>query len=156
MDIKIVFKPTFTVLGIEGQGKVQDASRWIKPLWEAAVTRIDEIERFITGNGWGLMSAVDEPFGPWKDGGKYLAGWEVRRDTEAPVGWTIWKVPESTYAVVPCTMKSYGEVWKYFHETFLPDSGYERSGSSHEFYPPEFRDIDKDSFQVYFMIRKIG
>jgi hypothetical protein len=86
------------------------------------------------------MSAVDEYLAPWKKEGKYLAGWEVEPSIKPPEGWHIWEVPEHTYAVVACTMVTYGEAFKFFLQLFLPKEGYEQAGAVHEFYPKEFRD----------------
>lgn len=76
MKTDVITKPTFAVLGIEGSGPADKSPEWIKPLWETAQSRIGEIQTLIIGDSWGLMSAIDEPFGHWKEKGKYLAGWE--------------------------------------------------------------------------------
>lgn len=55
------------------------------------------------------MSTTDEHLAPWKKEGKYLAGWEAKPDTKPPKGWTIWKVPEKTFAMIVCTLATYGE-----------------------------------------------
>jgi predicted transcriptional regulator YdeE len=86
--------------------------------------------------------------------GKYLAGWEVGLETQAPADWTLWKVPETTFATIACTMGTYGDAWAYFHSQFLQDEGYEQAGTVHEFYPSAFRDPGKDTFYLYFTVKR--
>ena len=100
------------------------------------------------------MSAVDEPFGRWKKEGKYLAGWEVQPDTQAPEGWTLWKVPETTFAIVACTVNIYGAAWQYVHDHFLQNGDYQLAGAVHEFYPPAFQDPQKDRLYLYFTLKR--
>jgi hypothetical protein len=42
------------------------------------------------------------------------------------------------YAVVACTIATYGEAYKLVVRQFLPEKGYEQAGAVHEFYPKEF------------------
>jgi len=154
MEVAVIANPAFAVLGIEGSGLADEGPKWIRPLWNIARNRVDEIRDLIIGGGWGLMSAIDEPFGRWKEEGKYLAGWEVSLETQAPAGWTVWRVPETVFATIACTMRTYGDAWKYFHDQFLPNEGYEQAGAVHEFYPAEFEDPEKDTFYLYFTVRK--
>lgn len=154
MEVKIVTRPAFAVLGIEGRGPSASGPEWIAPLWSTALARIGEVRHLITGDSWGLMSAVDEPFARWGAEGKYLAGFEVAWTTEAPDGWTLWRVPPTTFAVIACTMATYGKAWEYFHNEFLPNSEYEPAGAVHEFYPASFRDPARDPLCLYFTVRK--
>ena len=154
MKVEVITKPAFAVLGMEGSGPANRAPEWIRPLWEAARSRIEEIRDLIIGDCWGLMSAIDEPFGRWKEEGKYLAGWEVRLETQAPEGWTMWQVPQTTFATAACTMRTYGDAWQYFHDQFLQNEDYDQGGAVHEFYPPEFQDPEKDTFYLYFTIKR--
>jgi predicted transcriptional regulator YdeE len=161
MDAKMVTKPAFSVLGIEGQGPADAGPTWIGPLWNRANGRFDEIKHLTEpgragpqGKAWGLMSATDEFLAPWKEEGKYLAGWEVEPGTEPPEGWTVWDVPEQTFAVVACTFATYGEAFRFGLNDFLPAEGYGLAGAVHEFYPEEYRDIERDSLYLYFPVRK--
>jgi predicted transcriptional regulator YdeE len=116
MEVLIITKPAFSVLGIEGYGKAEKGPEWIRPLWEQASNRLKEIERFIipSQGAWGLMNAIDEYLAPWKNEGKYLAGWEVKKVLKAPKGWTLWSIPKQTYAVIPCTIEAYNDAYKLF------------------------------------------
>ena len=161
MEIQIKTKPAFSVLGIEGRGDADRGPEWIKPLWNKAFNRFDEIKDLVKSDqsgpqreAWGLMSATDEYLAPWKNEGKYLVGWEVNPGTKPPEGWTVWDVPEQTYAVIGCTMATYGEAYKFVIQQFLPKEDYGQSGAMHEFYPREFRDIEKDTLHLYFPIKK--
>jgi predicted transcriptional regulator YdeE len=153
MQVQIITKPRFAVLGIEGRGPAESGPEWIRPLWAAAFSRIEEIEALITGAAWGLMSAVDEPFGRWKEEGKYLAGWEVPLGTPAPEGWTLWTVPETTFAAIACTMATYDQAWQTFQDQFLPHETYEPGGAVHEYYPPGFQNPEKDTLYLYFTLK---
>ena len=127
MEIQIKTKPAFSVLGIEGRGDADRGPEWIQPLWNKAFNRFDEIKDLVKSDqsgpqreAWGLMSATDEYLAPWKNEGKYLVGWEVNPGTKPPKGWTVWDVPEQTYAVIGCTMATYGEAYKFVIQQFLP------------------------------------
>ena len=156
MKVQIITKPAFTVLGIEGHGDADKGPEWIKPLWNQAFNRFDEIKDLVKSDqeAWGLMSAIDEHLASWKAKGKYLAGWEVESGTKPPEGWISWDVPEQTYAVIACTMATYSGAFEFVVQQFLPKEGYEQAGAVHEFYPKEFQDIKKDTLYLYFPIRK--
>ena len=77
MQINIVTKPAFAVIGIEGSGPSDQGPLWIGPLWGQAFSRLSEIQHLITGSGWGLMSDTHQYLARWTDRGRYLAGWEV-------------------------------------------------------------------------------
>lgn len=156
MKAQVVSRPSFSVLGIEGAGPSDKGHEWIRPLWDKAAGERNRIADFVTADGWGLMSAVDEPYGLWTDTGKYLAGWELRRRMAAPAGWTVWEVPAATFVAINCTLVTYREAWDFVVTQYLPTSKFERVGAFHEYYPPEFRSIDADSFSLYFPVRPRG
>jgi predicted transcriptional regulator YdeE len=154
MEVDIVTRPAFAVLGIEGRGPGDQGLEWVRPLWEKAHSRVDEIRAQITGGAWGLMSAVDTHLAPWTEEGKYLAGWEVAPGTTAPAGWTLWEVPESTFVTISCTLALYADAYHYARHEFLPRKGYEQVGAAHEFYPPEFEDPETDLMYLYITVAK--
>jgi hypothetical protein len=49
-------------------------------------------------------------------------------------------------------MGTYGEAYKFVVQQFLPKEGYTQVGAMHEFYPKEFKDIEKDTLYLYFPI----
>jgi predicted transcriptional regulator YdeE len=155
MNLDVVTTAPFAVIGIEGCGSADQAPRWIQPLWEKARQGRADVEHLIVGGGWGLMSAVEHYLERWTDRGKYLAGWEVNLETRAPEGWCIWRVPKSTFAIIRCTVESYGEAWREFHVNFLKSGEYEQAGAVHEFYPKEFLNPATDPLYLYFTVRKV-
>lgn len=160
MDVQIKTKPAFTVLGIEGRGDADKGPEWIKPLWGRMLKRLEEIKDLAKDQSvppwecWGLMSATDEFLAPWKKEGKCLAGLEVEHGAKPPEGWKTWDIPKQTYAVIACTMATYGEAFKFVVQQFLPMEGYEQAGAMHEFYPKEFQDPEKGTLYLYFPIKK--
>jgi hypothetical protein len=88
MEVNIVSKSAFTVIGIEGRGLSAKGPEWVRPLWDNARSHVSNVQDLIGPHAWGLMSAVDEPFGRWREEGKYLAGWEVEPEIKSPSGWT--------------------------------------------------------------------
>jgi predicted transcriptional regulator YdeE len=102
------------------------------------------------------MSDTDNFLAKWRDGadGLYLAGWEVEPDANLPEGWDIWEIPELTYVVVTCTFPDYEDAFKFVVNDFLPKNGYKQTGAQHEFYPEEFKDIEKDFIDLYFIVSK--
>jgi len=156
MEVQIRTKPALTVVGIEGTGDAHKGPEWIKPLWDQAHKRFEEVKDLVTSNqgSWGLMSATDEYLAPWKKEGKYLAGWELNPSARPPKGWAIWNVPEKIYAVIACTFATYGEAYQFVRQQFLPKENYEPAGAVHEFYPPEFKDVGKDTLYLYFPVGK--
>ena len=155
MEVLVITKTAFSVLGIVGCGEADKGPEWIRPLWEQAFNRFEEIERFIIPDqgAWGLMSAIDEYLAQWKNEGKYLAGWEVEKDLKAPKGWTVWSVPKQKYAMISCTVGTYGDAYKLFQQ-FLSKEDYALAGALYEFYPKEFKDVEKDTLFLYFPIQK--
>lgn len=156
MEARIRIKPVFSIVGIEGSGDADKGPEWIKPLWNQAHRRFEEVKDLVNSalGSWGLMSATDEYLAPWRKEGKYLAGWEANAGTKPPKGWTIWNVPEKTFAVIACTFATYGEAYQFVIQQFLPKENYERSGAVHEFYPAEFKDVEKDTLYLYLPIKK--
>ena len=67
MEVRIVTKPAFVVIGIEGSGPADKRLAWIKRLWDRSLSGIGEIRDLKVGEGWGLMSAIDEPFARCKE-----------------------------------------------------------------------------------------
>jgi predicted transcriptional regulator YdeE len=73
---------------------------------------------------------------------------------KAPKGWIIWSVPKQTYAVIACTIGTYGDAYKFVIQQFLSTEGYTQAGAAYEFYPKEFQDIEKDTLFLYFPVKK--
>lgn len=158
MDIKVINKPTFCVIGKLGQGSSDSGPAWIKPLWDEANSKFNEISDLVKRDEsgkltgiWGLMSDIGEKFKRWGAEGKYLAGCEVRDDATAPEGWILWRVLAQTYVVVSCTQETYGEAFNYILNECLPEKGYELIGAVHEYYSA---DAEQGRLQLYFPIAR--
>ncbi|MDF2699403.1 MAG: effector-binding protein [Haloplasmataceae bacterium] len=159
MDIKIIEKTTFAVIGKVGVGLSKEGFRWIPPLWNDANSHFHEISKLAKvdhlGNIvgiWGAMSDVDEKFERWNESGKYLAGCEVYNEAVAPNGWVKWIIPSYKYLVSSCTQETYEEVFNYMVSGFIPDHKYSIVGAVHEFYNPK---VTNGELNLYFPIEKL-
>lgn len=157
MDVKIISKPSFAMIGKMGQGKATEGAQWIPPLWKEANENFHEIKPLAKldpdGNIagiWGAMSDIEEKFEKWGEQGKYLSGCEVKDTAEAPAGWTKWVIPAYTYAVVSCMQESYQEALAYMMGKYLPENKYQMVGAVHEFYPQD----GTDRIELYFPVRR--
>ncbi|MCL2520773.1 MAG: GyrI-like domain-containing protein [Spirochaetaceae bacterium] len=134
IEVKCLYKDNFTVMGMAGEGPMQNPSSWIKPLWElAAANKFAEIDALLLKNPegkplfWGAMAAATQ----LKEGFAYLAGGEVAANAKAPIGWEKWQIPAQSYVVAAATMDDLAEVcWQL--PAVLKD---EIVGPLHEFYP---------------------
>lgn len=160
MEVIIINKPSFTVVGKMGQGLSNEGQKWIPPLWNEATANFNEIKPIakVDDNGeiigiWGAMSDIDEKFNKWGKEGKYLAGCEVVDNATPPLGWSKWQIPGYSYATINCSQKSYGVAFKYMIDEYLPQNNYNLIGAVHEFYPPN---CDGNKLRLYFPIAKQG
>ena len=133
MDIKIVTKPAFTVVGLPYFG-TNETENEIPELWADLGPRIDEVAHK-TGIGYGLCT---EPQGDGRF--HYLAGFGVSEVADVPEGMEAWDVPVQTYAVFPCKLSTIHEAYQYAFETWLPQSDYryDQKGIDFELYTEEF------------------
>lgn len=132
MELQLKYLPEFTVAGVLGEGKAEDAPKWVLPLWEKSNREAGTVK---TGGVWGIMGHPDRYLGRWDERGLYLAGREVGAETPVPEGWTRWKVPSQTYLVADCSLTGYGEIFGRVLNGYLPAHGLEMIGAAHEHYP---------------------
>lgn len=144
MEIRILKKPAFTVIGKEGRGVAGNGGEWIAPLWAEANAHFAEIEPLTkrTSSGqfagfWGAMSSVDRAFHPWEGEGLYLAGCEAGDDARAPQGWARWKIPGFEYVTVRCNQSTYGKAFSFVLREYFPQNDLSLVGAVHEFYTAE-------------------
>ncbi len=132
METKIVSKPAFTVVGMLYHGKNENNE--IPQMWQKFNPRVREIQHVVD---WcvcyGVCGEVEED-----DTFKYVAGFEVSDTADIPEGMVSWLVPEQKYAVFPCTLPTIGQAYEHAHNTWLPQSGYQRAGG------PDFELYDDD------------
>jgi predicted transcriptional regulator YdeE len=139
MEPKIVTKPAFSVVGLLYHGKNENNE--IPGLWEQVNPRFDEIKAKVDPPiGYGVCGSMDD-----QGAFDYMAGFEVTRVEGVPAGMTSWEVPEQTYAVFPCTLKTIHDAYQYAFQTWLPSSGYQQGeGPDFELYDEEFDHADPD------------
>ena len=152
MEVKIITKPAFTVVGDEYHGKNENEE--IKALWQKAVPRFDQIQHVTypnTMDSYGLCGELED-----NGSFRYVAGLEVNKAEGVPDGMTVWEVPEQTYAVFPCTLAEIGQTYEYAHGTWMPDKGYKRAdGPDFEYYDETFEPQDPESIiYIYIPVMK--
>ncbi len=157
MDIQVISKQSFSVIGKEGQGLAENSQQWIPPLWIDANSHFAEIvglakydEAGKIAGIWGAMSDVSNTFKPWDHQGKYLAGCEALDVAEPPAGWTKWTIPAFTYIVANCSQNQYGDTFHYILKEFIPSSNYTLAGAVQEYYPEPG---NSDRIALYFPIK---
>lgn len=134
MEPKIVTRPAFTVVGMKYRGK--NEKNEIPMLWERFMPRSGEIKQRANPYGYGVMDNYDEKTGEFDS----LAAVEVQDASDIPEGMESWQVPEQTYAIFPCNLKSIKQVFRQIYREWLPESGYQQtSGPDFEFYNESFK-----------------
>lgn len=140
MNIEIITKPAFTVIGKEGSTK--DGEGFIQRLWEDANSHFGEIahlakkdENGVPLGVWGAMSDFSRSFELWTNfsEGLYLAGAECTDGAEAPEGWTKWTVPAYEYLRAECENENtFADMIRY-----LDENGFTLAGAVHDFTCPK-------------------
>lgn len=152
MNFEIIKKPSFSVIGKEGQGPLENSFNWIQPLWQAANRDFSEIEKLtkqplIT---WGAMQNSKRDGSPWDDsGGLYLAGAEVENSAQAPAGWTKWTFPDQTYMVVATQLSDMQNVFVEIH-SLADQQNLKITGATQERYP---NPSQADSVELWFPVQ---
>lgn len=147
MEVKIVTRPAFDVVGLSYYGKNQNQE--IKAVWGVFNQRMAEIQHVVDG-AFGVCGESES------DGAfKYVAGMAVSNYDAIPEDMVVWNVPEQQYAVFPTTLPAIGETYRYAFETWLPQSGYEYTkGPDFEYYDENFDPETEDSiFHIYIPIK---
>ena len=148
MEPNIKTKTAFTVVGMEYNGKNENDE--IAQLWQQFVPRMKEVQHVVNPNAsYGICGDAQE------DGSfRYVAGYEVSSTEDIPEGMTSWIVPEQKYAVLPGTLKTIGETYKYIFETWLPQSQYEYAhGPDFEYYGEDFDPGGEEKLYIYVPIK---
>jgi predicted transcriptional regulator YdeE len=149
MEPKIVTKPAFTVVGMSYHGKNQNNE--IPQLWGEFIPRAGEIKHVTNPHlAYGVCGELEE------DGAfKYVAGFGVDDAADIPEGMVSWEVPEQTYAIFPCTLKTIHETYKYSFKTWLPQSDYQAGdGPDFELYDENFNpEVEGSEMYIYVPIK---
>ncbi len=153
MNIDIIEKDAFFVIGYDDSGPIETAKDWIMPLWEqfnadfaklAPIAKKDAHGRYLV---WGAMTDVGQDFHPWTDEGRYMAGVESDRYMDAE-GFAVWRIPAFRYLRAEATLATYADVYREVLGTLFPNNGWELVGAVQEFYR-------KDQLYLFFPIERL-
>jgi AraC family transcriptional regulator len=150
MEIKIVEKSAFTVVGMKYRGKNEQGE--IPQLWQALGPHTGEIENLADDTAaYGISANMDMETGEFD----YVAGFEVSSAEVVPEGMIVFEVPGGRYAVFSTTLPKIGETFDQAYHTWLPQAGHEpRGGPEFELYDERFDPQDPGSvFQLYIPIK---
>jgi AraC family transcriptional regulator len=150
MQLKIVERPGFTVFGLKYRGKKENNE--IPQLWQALMPRVVEIKNMVDDHvAYGISANMDKSSGEFD----YIAGFEVSHIKEIPEDMVSFEVPGARYAVFSTTLPKIGETFDNAHHTWLPQSGYQPTGSlEFEAYDERFDPQDPDSlFDLYIPVK---
>jgi predicted transcriptional regulator YdeE len=157
LNLKIVDREKFAVIGKMGQGSFSSSDEWIQELWDDAnlhfseighLAKIDKDGNFI--GFWGCMSDVNENFLPWDWQGKYMAGCEVELNAEVLPKWTKWIIPSFKYITIECNHNNYHDILDYMNNYYLPKHKQKLVGAVQEYYDPHLASIE--GLYLYFPI----
>ena len=149
MEIKVVEKPAFTVVGLKVRGKNQENE--IPQLWQALMPRLGEIQdRMPAHAAYGISANMDEESGEFD----YVAGYEVSSTESVPDGMVAFEVPGGRYARFTTTLPKIGETFQNAYRNWLPEAGHKPGGGpDFELYDERFHPEDPDSeFDLYIPI----
>ncbi len=148
MDIEIIEKEDFEVIGKVAEGESKKHSQWILPLWQDFNKSIREIINFVKVDEnnnlagiWGIMNDINETFSPWEEMGKYMAGVEVKENSMAPEGWVKWNIKGGKFIKVKCNIENYENIFTSIVENYAPKNGYRIIGNVMEYYIPNSKDF---------------
>lgn len=159
MDIRIIKKESFILIGKEGQGLADEGFKWVPAIWQETMPIISDIKALekLDDNGdsmgiWGAMSDIDNTYNKWDKEGKYLVGIEAESHMEVPVGWIKWQIPSFEYIVVVSTDDTYGDTMKEILKEYMPKHKYSLVGAIQEYYSPK---LNEGEMYLYFPIRRL-
>lgn len=150
MEIKIVERSAFTVVGLKYRGKAGDNE--IPQLWQALMPRAAEIvESAEDTPAYGICANTDMETGEFD----YVAGFEVSSAGDVAEGMVAFEVPDAKYAVFTTTLPKIGETFQSAYQTWLPQAGHQPTGGPEfELYDEQFDPQDPNSeFYLYIPIK---
>ena len=119
MELQIVAKPAFTVVGMLLH--TTPMSPEIPALWDQFGPRMGEALHLAEpGVSYGVMGRFNQDEGKFD----YMAGEAVLSVADLPAGMTAWEVPANTYAVFTTTLPAVSETFGHIYNAWLPTSGY--------------------------------
>lgn len=150
MQVKIVERPGFTVVGLKYRGKNEHNE--IPQLWQALMPRVGEIKNMVDDRvAYGISANMDDSSCEFD----YIAGFEVSTSKDVPKDMVSFEVPGTKYAVFSTTLPKVGETFDNAHHTWLPQSGHQpTSGPEFEAYDERFDPQDPHSmFDLYIPVK---
>lgn len=145
MDINLIKLPEIAIIG--KAGLCTKERNIVMELWEEANSHFEEVTALAMKEAdgsftgfWGAMSDEAMSFKPWTDNfsrGYYLAGIEVSKDIEAPMGWTKWILPERMYLKVLVESGEYTELFDEVINKIIPDRNLRLSGAVCDYIEPK-------------------
>jgi len=156
MFSRIERKETFTVVGtqvIAPCGEVPNPH--IHPIVIKFFQNKDGVKNVVNQTGYGIIFDQD------KEKFTYVFGQEVSKVEDIPECMVTKEVEGFDYAVIAHKglLKNLGEACKYFHETWLPQSGYEhvKERPFFEVYGKDFKGGDNEDsiLEIYYPVKKI-
>lgn len=149
--------PPLDVIGKEGRGLAEEGSSWVPLLWDQMNTHFEEIVGLLAGQKmedlhlWGLMSDGTHWLEPWQEEGRYLAGVQVPKDAETPVGWVRWELPAMSYLTLKASAEKIEDATNLMLGEIFPLEKLDLAGAIQEHYLPHFAEGE---VELYFPFKK--
>jgi predicted transcriptional regulator YdeE len=141
MEIRVLEKEAFTVLGLKYRGKNENQE--IPQLWGELTARTHEITNMVPEHVvYGVCANMDKETGEFD----YIAGYRVTGADKVPGGMVAYEVPAGRFAVFTTTLPEIGDTFTNAYDVWLPEAGLEPSGELDiELYDERFDPQDPDS-----------
>ena len=150
MEATIISKPAFAVVGMVYRGKNENQRS--PNCGGSSSPRFGEVTGAVHPDVcYGVCDNMDESSGEFD----YAAVMEVSDDATAPEGMVRWDIPAQTYVVFECTLPTIGAAFDHIHNTWFPQSDYQRApGPEFELYDKNFDPNNPSSkMQIYIPIQ---
>jgi hypothetical protein len=141
--------PSFTCVGLEAEGSLNEAREWIPRLWSEFWNRAGEIGHSLGDPVWGLMSDPEIHLAPWGgERGKYLAARQVPDGTLPEGDWKAWIIPEMAWLRLPCRADQIHATLEVARDFQKNNPDWRWGGAVHEYYPGTFKNPATDEFHL--------
>lgn len=144
MDVKIIQKPAFTMVGLRYQGKNQNQE--ISQVWSQFNQRACDLKHISPEGAYGICSLPpDLPEGEFE----YVAGLAVSKVEDIPEGMVVRAMPEMKCAVFKHigAVETLSATYQSIYQEWLPQAGLEplQAGLDMEMYDEEFDNFSEKS-----------
>lgn len=152
MEPKFKTKDAFVVIGLKYRGS--NDNNEIPKLWNQFSKKVSLIKPLATEpiNAYGICHSFDMD----KNEFDYIAGLEVKNDSDEPLGMVKFEVPKQEYAVFETTLPNIMTTINNIYNKWLPSSDYARTeGPEFEYYDKDFDPEKEDStLSIYVPVKK--